>query len=1311
MSTPLATPAAPVVASPPPPRLCIDGNEAVARVAYRLTDVIALFPITPSTPMGEQAEGWQAKGRPNLWGVVPTVVALQSEAGVAGAVHGALQAGSLATTFTASQGLLLMLPNLYRWAGQLLPAVVHVACRAIAAQALSIFGDHGDAMACRSSGCAIVCGTSVQEAGDLAAITTRAALQARLPVLHLLDGFRTSHELQAVQPLPDAVLHHLMPMERLADHRRRALSPDHPVIRGTAQDPDVAFQARETVNPFVAAFPGWLEEAMACFAGHTGRTYAPYSYQGSPEAERVLVLMGSAVQTAEETVRWLRDQGEAVGVLTVRLFRPFCPQRFCRALPAHVRRLAVLDRCKEPGAPGEPLYLDVLAALAEAWTAVHGPMPLPLVRGGRYGLASKEFTPAMVLAVFRALARPDPPNHFTVGIVDDVGHTSLPLAETLHLEPADQGRAVFYGLGSDGSVGAARSTARILAEATSLHVQAYVVHDSRKAGSVTVSHLRYGPAPIRAPYLVQRPTLLACHHWDLLERLDLLAAVVPGGALLLNSPWDGAETWRHLPESQRATIRTAGLQVWWIDATAIARAAGLGPRINTVLQVAFFAVSGVLPMAEALERIEAALQHRYGARGEEVVTRNRQALQATLARLHPLDWAALDRADPPGPPSLAPDEASVQQELAQPGTGGAADPFASAPPFVQEVTATLLRRQGNSLPVSALPCDGTWPVGSARWEHRSMAEAVPVWTPDLCVQCNLCALVCPHAAIRAKVVDTTALNEAPPGFQHVPARDRAFAAQRYTLQVAVEDCTGCGLCLAVCPGRDREEPTRLALTMAPQRPQREQGRRHWAFFLALPEQPRTALLPQRISQQQLQEPLFTCSGACAGCGETPYLKLASQLFGERMLVANATGCSSIYGGNLPTTPWSSSKTGRGPAWCNSLFEDNAEFGYGLRLAVDQQRQEARQILALLAGLAPVVVQPDALCDRTAVAAHAADLCVLSSDATHSGSMASVAPEPIAPEPVISEPAAPGRAAVEAAAAAAPVPAALALALLHADQQGEAAIAAQRQRVAELKDLLRGVLLSQPQAAAAASPAGRLLQLADALVARSIWLVGGDGWAYDIGFGGLDHVLAADRDLNVLVLDTEVYSNTGGQRSKATPLGAVAPFASAGKASAKKDLGLMAMTYGHVYVASVALGARPDHTLKVFLEAESYPGPALILAYAPCIAHGYPMAEAIARQRSAVASGRWFLYRFDPRRAQRGEPPLQLDMAAPHLSMAEAMAPEQRFAQLRRRDPHRAAQLTRRAQGAVQQRWALFSALARGVPLTGAAAPAGSDTSA
>jgi pyruvate-ferredoxin/flavodoxin oxidoreductase len=973
---------------------------------------------------------------------------------------------------------------------------------------------------------------------------------------------------------------------------------------------------------------------MERFAALTGRAYLPYEYAGAADAERVVVLMGSACETAVATALRLADQGERVGVLKVRLFRPLQASWLVAALPASTRAVAVLDRCKEPGATGEPLYLDVVTAIAEQWARQHGPAPLPMVVGGRYGLGSKEFTPAMANAVFAHLCDAQPFNHFTVGIVDDLTHHSLAVDESFCIDASDEVRAVFYGLGSDGTVGANKNTIKIIGESTPLHAQGYFVYDSKKSGSLTVSHLRFGPRPIQAPYLIEHPTLVAVHQWDFLCQFEVLKGLVPGGTLLLNSPFDPANTWRELPGEVRDAVRRLAPRVWQINAAQVAQEAGMGGRINTVMQAAFFAVSGVLPPEEALQKSREAIRHSYGRKGEAVVRMNLQALDASLAALHPLHWQALD-----AELESTPTEPTAASAGTPAGTASrTGDRLVEAPPFVREVIGPMLAHHGDALPVSALPCDGTWPTGTSRWEKRNIASAVPVWESDLCVQCGKCLLVCPHAVIRAKVATPEALRDAPEGFRETAARDPAFANQRFTIQVSVEDCTGCQLCVEVCPARDRQEPKRKALNMAPQRPLRDQGRAHWEYFLHLPEAPRGGLNLHKIGQQQLQQPLFEFSGACAGCGETPYLKLLSQLFGDRLLIANATGCSSIYGGNLPTTPWTTNAAGRGPAWSNSLFEDNAEFGYGMRVALDQQRAMAIQLLA--------------------------------QGAAHTGPALPPWSEPL-PVPLVEE-----------------------LVAGALDQADEAAVYAQRERVVELKRHLHLVLERLPAKERAIAAEARLLDLADALVNTSLWLVGGDGWAYDIGFGGLDHVLASGRNLNVLVLDTEVYSNTGGQASKATPRGAVAKFATGGKAAAKKDLGLMAISMGTVYVASVAMGARDEHTIRAFLEAERYPGPSLILAYSHCIAHGIDMAKGMEQQRLAVESGRWFLYRYDPRRLDTDQSPLQIDSPRPRRPLAEAMATENRFRMLGYSDPERARSLGRQAEVELKRRWALYNALAQ-----------------
>ncbi len=1184
----------------------LDGNEAVARVAYRLSEVCAIYPITPSSPMGEWADSWAALGQANIWGTVPSVVEMESEGGAAGAVHGALQAGSLTTTFTASQGLLLMIPNLYKIAGELTAAVIQVAARSLAAQGLSIFGDHSDVMATRATGCALLCSNSVQEAQDMAAIAIRASLAARLPFLHFFDGFRTSHEVQKIELIPDQVLTELVPFDLVLQHRQRALTPDRPVIRGTAQNPDVYFQARETVNPYYDATPGLVQAAMDDFARLTGRQYQIYEYHGAADADRVIVLMGSGAETVHETVDFLNGQGARLGVLKVRLYRPLDSQALVAALPPTMRAIAVLDRTKEPGSAGEPLYLDVVQALYEF------PLPQsPRVVGGRYGLSSKEFTPAMVQGVFANLALETPKNHFTVGIVDDVSHTSLAYDPEFSIEPDSVVRSVFYGLGSDGTVGANKNSIKIIGEDTPNYAQGYFVYDSKKSGSVTVSHLRFGPQPIRSTYLISRANFIACHQWEFVQKFDLLKEAQPGATLLLNSPYDDpAETWQRLPQSIQQQIIDKNIQVYAINAYPVARQAGMAGRINTVMQVCFFALAGVLPRGAAIAAIKQAIRKTYGKKGEEVVAMNIQAVDSSLDHLYPV---------PVGRPS-----GDDQPHRWVPDT---------APAFVQQVLGKMMARDGDSLPVSALPADGTYPSGTSQYEKRNVAQEVPLWDPDVCVQCGKCVMVCPHAVIRSKVYEESALATAPAGFQSTAARDQAWSGLKFTIQVAAEDCTGCALCVAVCPAKNKAEPSQKAINMVDQVPIRDRERQNWDFFLGLPNPSRSDLDLRKIAHQQMQQPLFEFSGACAGCGETPYIKLATQLFGDRMVIANATGCSSIYGGNLPTTPYTTNSEGRGPAWSNSLFEDNAEFGLGFRISIDKQAEQAHHLLQSLAQ------------------------------------------------------------------AGAPLAGDLVTAILDADQSDEAGIFEQRQRVEQLKPALEHWLEGENDAGLK-TRLQNLYSLADYLVKKSVWIVGGDGWAYDIGYGGLDHVLASGRNVNVLVMDTEVYSNTGGQMSKATPLGAVAKFAAGGKAAPKKDLGLMAMTYGTIYVASVAMGSRPEHTLRAFLEAESYEGPSLIIAYSHCIAHGIDMARGMDQQALAVDSGRWLLYRYDPRRLDQGENPLILDSRAPKRSLEEAMYSENRFKMLLRSKPAAAKQLLQEAQINVASRYHLYEYLAaRDLPQT------------
>jgi pyruvate-ferredoxin/flavodoxin oxidoreductase len=1170
----------------------IDGNEAAASVAHRVSEVIAIYPITPSSTMGELADEWSAASRKNLWGIVPRVVEMQSEGGAAGAVHGALQAGALCTTFTASQGLLLMIPNMYKIAGELTPFCMHVAARTLATHALSIFGDHSDVMACRQTGFALLASGSVQEAQDFAAIAHAATLRSRVPFLHFFDGFRTSHEVAKIEELSDEDLSAMLDEEAISEHRRRALTPDRPVLRGTAQNPDVFFQAREACNSFYFSCPEIVRETMERFAGRTGRSYGLFDYVGHPEAERVIVMMGSGAEVAHETVDWMVARGERVGLVKVRLYRPFDVASFAAALPQSVRAIAVLDRTKEPGAVGEPLYQDVVAALSEARQA-GAVSSEPRVIGGRYGLSSKEFNPAMLKAVFDELSRPEPKGHFTVGIVDDVTGLSLPVAADFDIEPDDMVRAVFFGLGSDGTVGANKNTIKIIGETTPHAAQGYFVYDSKKSGAVTISHLRFGPGPIRSSYLVGKASFVACHQFEFVNRYDMLEHAGEGADFLLNSPYGPAEVWDRLPFEMQEQIVEKGIKLHVIDAYRLAREIGLKGRINTIMQTCFFAITGVLPAEDAIAKIKETIEETYGKKGGEVLQRNFEAVDRALAALDAVPVPAAATAERPRPPVVAPE----------------------APDFVQRVTAVMISNNGDLLPVSAFPVDGTWPVGTSRWEKRNIAAEIPVWDSSICIQCNKCALVCPHAAIRVKVFEPALLSGAPETFKSSDFRASDYAGFKYTVQVAPEDCTGCSLCVMFCPAKDKANPKHKSINMEPQEPLRQAERENYAFFLDLPEPDRTRPRVLDVKSTQFFQPLFEYSGACAGCGETPYLKLLTQLFGDRILVANATGCSSIYGGNLPTTPWTANREGRGPAWSNSLFEDNAEFGLGMRLGLDSQRDTARELVSRLA--------PS-------------------------------------------------------------LPKAFARELLEADQSNEKGIAAQRARVEELKTILGG--RTDPEAV-------QLALSADYLVRKGVWIVGGDGWAYDIGYGGLDHVLASGRDVNVLVLDTEVYSNTGGQQSKATPIGAAAKFAAAGKEIPKKDLGLLAMGYGNVYVASIAFGARDAQTVKAFLEAEAYPGPSLLIAYSHCIAHGYDMAFGAEQQKLAVDSGVWPLYRFDPRRIAAGQPPLQLDYAAPKIPVKQFMRNENRFRMVERMGADRARELAAAAQRQAERRFHHYQQLA------------------
>ncbi len=1172
------------------PIVTIDGNEATASVAHRLSEVIAIYPITPSSAMGEFADEWSAKGKPNLWGTVPLVIEMQSEGGAAGTVHGALQTGALTTTFTASQGLLLMIPNMYKIAGELTSTVFHVAARAIAAHALSIYGDHQDVMAVRQTGWALLSSGSVQEAHDFAAIAQMATLQARVPFVHFFDGFRTSHEVTKIVQLTDEDLRLLLDPELIRAHRARALTPDRPSLRGTAQNPDVYFQMREASNPYYTATPAITQAAMNKFAEITGRHYNLFDYTGHPEAERVIVVMGSGGETVEETVNYLAARGEKVGVIRVRLYRPFFSEQFLQALPQSVTGISVLDRTKEPGASGEPLYLDVVNALVE--NKRNGIK----VIGGRYGLSSKEFTPAMAKAALDELSKPEPKNHFTVGITDDVAHTSLEVDPSFKIEPEETVRCVFFGLGSDGTVGANKNSIKIIGEETDNYAQGYFYYDSKKSGTVTMSHLRFGSKPIRAPYLIEKDeaNFVACHQFTFLERVNMLKYAKTGGTFLLNSLFGPEEVWDKLPIEVQQDIIKKQLKFYVINGYEVAEKTGMGGRMNTIMQTAFFAISGVLPREAAIAEIKHAIEKTYGKRGEAVVKKNFEAVDRTVENIY---------------------EVKVPVEITSESRRRLPVPN-EAPDFVRTVLGEIIGSNGDDLPVSAFPVDGTFPTATTQWEKRNIALEIPVWDEKLCIQCGKCVMVCPHAVIRHKVYSEVALADAPETFKHTASKFKEFSAgYAYTVQVAPEDCTGCTLCVEACPVKDKTQVGRRAINMAPQPPLREAETKNWDFFMQIPDLDRKLVNPSTIKNSQLLRPLFEFSGACAGCGETPYVKLVSQLFGDRAIIANATGCSSIYGGNLPTTPWAVDANGRGPAWSNSLFEDNAEFGLGMRLTLDKQNEYARELLAAL-------------------------------------------------EAEIGQP--------------------LAQAILEADQENEGGIEAQRERVAELKSKLAGSV--DPRAKELAS-------LADSLVKKSVWIIGGDGWAYDIGYGGLDHVLASGRNVNILVLDTEVYSNTGGQASKSTPRAAVAKFAMGGKGMPKKDLGLIAMSYGYVYVARIAMGANDQQTLRALLEAESYDGPSLIIAYSHCIAHGYDMARGLEQQKLAVQSGHWPMYRYDPRMTTLGQNPLMIESKEPSIPISQYAYNETRYKMLTQMDEDRAEQLMREAQQDAKSRWTLYQQMA------------------
>ena len=1170
----------------------LDGNEAAASVAYRLSEVVAIYPITPSSPMAEWADQWRSEGKKNIWGAVPIVEELQSEGGAAGALHGALQAGAFATTFTASQGLLLMIPNMFKIAGELTSATMHVSARTLATHALSIFGDHSDVMACRATGWAMLASNSVQEAADLALVAQIASLESRIPFIHFFDGFRTSHEVQKIEPIADETIRALLDDKYIIEFRKSALSPDRPRIRGTAQNPDVFFQAREACTPYHAAVPGIVQSVMDRVAKQIGRAYHLFDYYGAPDAERVVVIMGSGAEAAEEAVDALTRNGEKVGLLKVRLYRPFDSAAFIRSLPVSVKSIAVLDRCKEPGAAGEPLYQDIVTVLTEN----AGSLPFaatPRVIGGRYGLSSKEFTPAMVKGIFDELAKPSPKNHFTIGIDDDVSHTSLAYDPRFSTEDPRTVRALFYGLGSDGTVGANKNSIKIIGSNTPNYAQGYFVYDSKKSGSMTTSHLRFGPNPIRSSYLITQASFVACHNFSFLEKMNVLEAAMPGAVFLLNSPYSAAEVWVKLPKTLQQEMVAKKIEFYVIDGYKVAREAGMGTRINTIMQTCFFAISGVLPREEAIAQIKKAIEKTYGKRGEAVVQKNFAAVDHALAHLEKVEL-----------PAAAASEFDLVPAIS-----------AEAPRFVHDVLGQVAAGQGDLLPVSAIPAGGAFPTGTAQWEKRNIAQFIPVWDEELCIQCGKCVMVCPHAVIRSKVYAAPLGDKAPATLKWARPKWKGMEQERYTLQVAPEDCTGCAVCVEVCPVKSKSDAGHKAINMAPQAPLRAPERENWEFFLSLPEVDRARLSHSQVKDLQLLQPLFEFSGACAGCGETAYIKLLTQLFGDRLYIANATGCSSIYGGNLPTTPYTSNAEGRGPTWANSLFEDNAEFGFGMRTALDQQKQFAELLVARLA-------------------------------------------KEIGVE--------------------------LAAELVDAPQRNEADIDRQRQRVSLLRARLAGI---------DSSDARNLLAIADTLVRKSVWILGGDGWAFDIGFGGLDHVLGSGKNVNVLVLDTEVYSNTGGQASKATPRGAVAKFAASGKYNSRKDLAMEAVSYGSVYVAQVAMGGNDTHVIKAFQEAEAHEGPSLIIAYASCIAHGYDLVHGLEQQKLAVQSGYWPLMRYNPGLREQGKNPFQLDSKAPAIRLKDYAYREARYTMLVRGNPEMAAHLLKEAQDDVERQWRVYSARA------------------
>ncbi len=1182
-------------------KVTIDGNEAAGYVAFNTNEVIAIYPITPSSPMGEWCDAWSAEGKKNLWNEIPSVSELQSEGGASGSVHGALQTGALTTTFTASQGLLLMIPNMFKIAGELTSTVFHVSARSIAAQALSIFGDHSDVMATRSTGFAMLASNSVQEVMDFALISQAATLESRIPFLHFFDGFRTSHEVMKIEQLTSEDMRAMIDDELVIAHRKRGLTPDHPVLRGTAQNPDVYFQGRETVNKFYDVCPEIVQKQMDKFAGIVGRKYHLFDYVGAPDAERIIILMGSGVGAAEEAVEYMVAKEEKVGVLKVRLYRPFSIEHFINALPKTTKKIAVLDRTKEPGAGGEPLYLDVVNAISEKHMAGELEFAYPKIIGGRYGLSSKEFTPSMVKGVFDEMKKDKPKNHFTIGIIDDVTNTSLDYDAAFSVEPDETFRGKFYGLGADGTVGANKNSIKIIGEGTKFYAQGYFVYDSKKSGSTTVSHLRFGPKEIVSTYLINKANFIACHQAVFLEKMDMLDDAVDGATFLLNTTVSKEEVWDTLPEKIQKDLVEKKMKFYVIDAYKVASETGMGQRINTIMQTCFFAISKILPKDEAIDMIKNTIKKTYGKKGDKIVQMNYDAVDQTLAHLNEV---------------VVPEKVSSKIQFLP-------TVSVNAPEFVQDVTATLIAGKGDLIPVSKMPIDGTFPTATAQWEKRNIALEVPVFDPEVCIQCNKCVAVCPHATIRAKVYDEKLLANAPDTFKHVAFKSKEYGENlAYTIQVAVEDCTGCGICVDICPAKNKQETRLKAINMTPQLPLRDQEKLNWDFFLSLPDLDRTKVKTSAIKDSQFLQPLFEFSGACTGCGETPYVKLASQLFGDRMVVANATGCSSIYGGNLPTTPWTVNKDGRGPAWSNSLFEDNAEFGLGFRLAIDKHNAQAKNLVKDLASELGETLVND---------------------------------------------------------------------ILNANQGDEAGIFEQRERVKSLNEKLNQ--LAKNGANGKAQQVKHLLSLSDYLVKKSVWIMGGDGWAYDIGYGGLDHVLASGKNVNILVLDTEVYSNTGGQMSKATPRGAVAKFAAGGKPLAKKDLGLMAMSYGNVYVAKVAMGSSDIQTVRAFIEAEAYDGPSLIIAYSHCIAHGIDMGRGMQNQKAAVDSGYWQLYRYNPELGKEGKNPFKLESKGMKIPLKDYAYMETRYKMLTKSHPEEASKLMEEAQNDVVEKWKVYEQLA------------------